>query len=109
MSIGIDIEEISRFSKLKYEKHKKFYKKIFTTKEINYCLKKADPYPHFAVRFCAKEAAFKAIGNKNIRFKDIETVLKNRKPALKILGMPNVEVSLSHSQNIAVAVVMYFD
>ena len=108
MNIGIDIEEISRFSKKKYEENKIFYKKIFSLNEIDYCLKKADPYPHFTVRFCAKEAAFKALRDNKIRLNDIEVVMQNNIPSLKILGKQNSTVSLSHSQHTAVAVVIYF-
>ena len=37
--VGIDIIEVDRFKKKKYEKNKIFYKKIFVCSEINYCLK----------------------------------------------------------------------
>ena len=109
MNVGIDIEEISRFTKLKYEKHRNFYEKIFSQNEIDYCLQKADPYPHFTVRFCAKEAAIKALGDEKIGLKNIEVVMKNKVPSLKISGKQITKVSLSHSQNTAIAIVMYFD
>ena len=109
MNIGIDIEEISRFTKIKYKEHQNFYEKIFSLNEINYCLQKADPYPHFAVRFCAKEAAIKALGDKKIGLKDVEVVMKNRKPSLKILGEQKAQVSLSHSQHTAIAIVLCYD
>ena len=62
-SIGTDIEEVSRFRNKKYSENKSFYKKIFTDDEIDYCLGKIDPYPHFTARFCAKEATIKALKN----------------------------------------------
>ena len=54
--IVVDIESISRFRMMPFVKHKNFYKRIFTEREIMYCLSKMNPYQHFAVRFCAKEA-----------------------------------------------------
>jgi len=106
MSIGIDIEEISRFTDMKYDEHLNFYEKIFFPNEINYCLQKADPYPHFAVRFCAKEAAIKAFVDEKIGLKDVEVVMENKKPSLMILGKYRAQVSLSHSQNMAIAIVL---
>lgn len=105
-SIGVDMEEISRFSHNKYENKKLFYEKIFSAEEIKYCLSKSNPYPHFAVRFCAKEAALKALKNKKIHLSDIEVIIKDKKP---ILNLPRGEhglVSLSHTKKYALAFVV---
>jgi len=109
MNIGVDVEEISRFSKMNYKEHLNFYKKIFSHDEIEYCLQKADPYPHFAVRFCAKEAAIKAFTNHKLSLKDSEVIIKNQKPSLKVLGKYDAKVSLSHSPSTAIAVVLNLD
>lgn len=109
MNVGVDIEEISRFTKIKYDKHPNFYEKIFTPNEIHYCLQKTDPYPHFAVRFCAKEAAIKAFNNKKIGLKDVEVIMENKKPSLRILGKYDAKVSLSHSKSTAIAMVLFLD
>ena len=37
--IGIDLSNIERFIKKPFETNKSFYKKIFSEKEITYCLK----------------------------------------------------------------------
>ena len=37
-NVGIDIVNIQRFRKKEYIKNKKFYEKIFSDSEINYCL-----------------------------------------------------------------------
>ena len=105
LKIGVDIEDISRFSKLKYERNKNFYKKIFTKNEIEYCIKYKDPYPHFTVRFCAKEAAIKAL-NKKIRLTDIEIKIVNKKPIMKIPIYKQCFVSLSHTNKLAIAFVL---
>jgi len=104
-SIGVDIEEISRFSKRGYDTRKEFYDKIFTPDEIKYCLSKADPYPHFAVRFCAKEAAVKAL-NEKIFLKNVEIKMIRQKPIIRLPGKKKGLVSLSHTKNYAVAFVM---
>ena len=55
--------------------NKKFLSKIFTEKEIEYCMKRADPKKHFAVRFAGKEAIIKALSSAG---KKISVVLKVR-------------------------------
>lgn len=109
MEIGIDIEEISRFSKKKYEQNKSFYEKIFTQKEIDYCLSKSDPYTHFTSRFCAKEAVLKAIRDEKINLKDIEIIISNKKPVLNLKNKMKSLVTMSHTKNYAVAFVIIFD
>jgi len=105
--IGIDIEEISRFRKLPYEEREEFYTTIFTESEIRYCLEKRDPYPHFAVRFCAKEAFCKASPRQQIKNPlDIEIVMKGRIPQVRcnLLGQ-TIHLSMSHTNNHATAIV----
>lgn len=105
-SIGVDMEEISRFSRNKYGKKKSFYRKIFSHSEIKYCLSKSNPYPHFAVRFCAKEATLKALSNNKISLSDIEVIIKNKKPILNLPHGNHGLVSLSHTNKYAIAFVM---
>ena len=105
-SIGIDIEEIDRFAKNKYRKKESFYNKIFTPQEIRYCLSKTNPYPHFTARFCAKEAAIKALQNKKISFLDIEIKMKKGKPVLELPNRLKGLVSLSHTKKYAIACVI---
>src|SRR5262249_57491385 len=40
----------------------RFVERVFTDDEIAYCRARRDPAPHFAARFAAKEAGFKALG-----------------------------------------------
>ena len=107
LAIGTDIVEINRFRKLPYTKNKKFYNKIFTKSEILYCIKYKDPYPHFAVRFAAKEAVIKSIKNK-IEMKDIEISHKKSKPFVKILKKESsiFHISLSHDGEYAIAMII---
>lgn len=106
--VGTDIEDIARFRKLSFDKNKAFYKKIFTKKEIDYCLKKSEPYQHFAVRFCAKEAFIKASNQEINDYRSIEIGLKKNKPFIKWRGGEAL-LSLSHNKDKAIAFVVIKD
>ncbi len=107
--IGTDIIEIDRIERAVKEYGKKFLKRIFTDKELSYCERRGKlKFPELAVRFAAKEAYSKALGTgmKGIHWKKIEIVNNNQgKPHIAIEGkvLKNVHVSLSHSENSAVA------
>ncbi len=105
IGVGIDIEDIGRFRKMRFAKNKSFYQKIFTPKEIKYCLAKPDPYPSFAARFAAKEAVIKALPNQPQNFHEIEVTIKNKKPQVFLKGF-KVLVSLAHEKDKAIAVVL---
>lgn len=94
-----------------FARHVDFYKKIFTSSEIKYCLSKDDSYPHFAARFAAKEAVLKCIKGTIYKVLDIE-IKNNRK------GAPSVKVkkqrgrfliSLSHARDYAVATAIWLN
>ena len=112
---GVDIIEISRVKESIESLGERFINKVFTEKEIEYCeSKKAQKYQHYAARFAAKEAAFKALSwnledKYAICWKDIEVVDdKQGRPSLNIIGMnlddiENIDISLSHCKEYAVA------
>ena len=59
---GTDIIEVKRIEESINEFGDLFLHRVFTNDEINYCdSKKVAKYQHFAGRFAAKEAIFKAI------------------------------------------------
>lgn len=112
---GVDIIEISRVKESIESLGEKFINRVFTEKEIEYCeSKKAQKYQHYAARFAAKEATFKALSWKledkyAICWKDIEVVDNEQgRPSLNIIGMnlddiENIDISLSHCKEYAVA------
>jgi holo-[acyl-carrier protein] synthase len=58
---GIDLIEVARV-RAALERHgDHFVKRVFTPAEIAHCGALADPWPHWAARFAAKEAVFKAL------------------------------------------------
>jgi holo-[acyl-carrier protein] synthase len=59
--IGVDLVEIGRVRKL-LEQDNGFVERIFTAREIGYCEGKYFKAQHYAARFTAKEAFFKALG-----------------------------------------------
>lgn len=110
---GTDIIEIERIKKAIIE-NENFTIKIYTEKEIEYCeSKKKAKYQHYAARFAAKEAVFKAISEElnnkyDIEWKDIEIQNKaNGMPVVflkrKIEKIQDIEISLSHCKEYAVA------
>lgn len=116
LGTGIDIVEIERIKLTITKWGSRFLNKVFTDNEIAYCNSKADPAQHFAVRFAAKEAFYKALPqNREYTFswKDIEVISeKSGNPLLKTSGISgrlgdiSVHLSLSHSKESAVAVVI---
>lgn len=114
---GTDIIEIERIKENIEDNAigKVFIEKIYTQKEIEYCeSKKAQKYQHYAARFAAKEATFKAIseqiGNKfSITWKDIEVINNEQgKPklnleAIDLKNIEDIDLSLSHCRKYAIA------
>lgn len=86
VTCGTDIIEIERVKKSINETNEKFLSEVYNENEIAYCEgKHAMKYQHYAARFAAKEAIFKAISNKletkfDLTWKDVEIINdKNRK------------------------------
>lgn len=116
---GIDMIETERVE-AKISKESGFREMVFSKNEINYCEAKANKFEHYAARFAAKEAFFKALGSgwKNgTAFNEIEiTNDETGKPEILLLGetaktigmmsIGKISVSLSHLKNIAAAIVI---
>lgn len=107
IGIGIDIVEISRFSKMPFTKNEKFYKKIFHQSELEHCLNKKNSSESFAAQFAIKESVIKSI-DKKIDFLDIQINYSNAKPMVHLTNDSSYRflVSTSHEENNAVAVVI---
>lgn len=111
--IGIDIIEIERI-KTALNRTKSFYQKAFTQYERDYYEKNGKQIKTLAGFFCAKEAAVKALktGFDGIGLQDIEIRhTQSGSPYIVFLGKAKelmqdktAEISISHSQNYAVAV-----
>lgn len=107
--IGIDIESIYRFRRLSTDSA--FLHRVFTQKELDYCLAHRQPAPQLAVRFAAKEAVTKALSSLKKTppgYKNIEVINdENGVPSIRIHkeGFEGLQiaVSLSHSKSQAIA------
>lgn len=116
--IGIDITKNERIEKAVLRWGDRFLKRIYGDDELTYCMSKANPYPSLSVRFAAKEAFIKAIGNATIGIlNDVEVVhneagapcLKLHNKAAELAGQFSVKsshVSLSHEKEYSVAMVV---
>ena len=115
ITCGTDIIEIERIKESKENIGEKFLKRVFTDKEIEYCeSKKAQKYQHYAGRFAAKEAAFKAISKilkdkYSVCWKDFEVINDEQgRPYLTLYNVDttkieSIDVSISHCKLYATA------
>jgi holo-[acyl-carrier protein] synthase len=118
LGLGNDIIEIERVRKAVDRHGDRFFARIFTMKEQEYCLKHNDSIPRFAGRFAAKEAIAKAFGTglgEEISWHDIEVLNDpNGKPEVffsaslkKRFNNPTVLISISHCKSYANAVAIW--
>jgi len=116
-SVGVDIVDITRIEKVIHRWGDAFLKKILTPLEHEYCRSKAGLAASVAARFAVKEAVYKALPTEiqpGIGWLDVQVVNElSGKPHLQFLGELekllhgfNVHVSISHSRNSAVAMVV---
>lgn len=106
LAIGIDCEGLERFRKVMDDP--RLMARIFTPGETEYCMARADPSKHLAVRFAAKEALIKAFSDlgHQVPMGDIEiTNHPSGRPLASVKGVQGytIKISLSHSQDLAVA------
>jgi len=117
ISCGTDIIEINRIKQcIEDEKTgQAFINRIYTKNEIKYCeSKNSQKYQHYAARFAAKEAVFKAVSEfledkYSISWQNIEIINNNQgKPKINIIGIElkgieDIDISISHCKEYAVA------
>lgn len=117
--IGIDMVEVGRIAE-KLAKNNGFRELVFSATEITYCETKTNKAEHYAARFAAKEAFFKAIGTgwlNGTAFNEVEIINNEQgKPAINFLSetkvtidalqLGNIFVSLTHIKTAASAVVV---
>lgn len=117
ISVGIDLVSVARIESILDRWGERFLKRVFTGAEADYCAARHDPARSLAARFAAKEAFIKAVskgGSRGIRYRDIEVVvgsdgtptLRPRRAAETALGGLRASLSLSHEQDLAIAIVI---
>ena len=119
--IGIDVVQNDRIRDSLEKFGERFINRIYTEGEIEYCRNSANPAIHYAARWAAKEAAFKALGTgwaAGVKWKDVEVErLATGKPELRLHGealalatfaeAKRFYVSLTHDHLISCAVVIF--
>ncbi len=118
--IGVDIVDVSRFERFLAEGKDAIFQRLFTPGENEYCRARKKSAQHYAIRFAAKEAFFKAIGlglRDGMSWHDVEVINNDLgKPDLGLGGrskaifselqLKNSFVSLSHDGTYGVAMVV---
>ena len=104
--VGVDIEPVAAMPAARDFWEDDFYKATFTPREIAYALLQASPRNSFAVMWCAKEAVRKAdAALAGIGWQRIEVVhAADGRPGVAVDGQPTGSLSLSHTDELAVAV-----
>jgi holo-[acyl-carrier protein] synthase len=116
LSVGVDIVEIERVGRAIARWGGRFLQRVYTPAELRLC---RGAVPELAVRFAAKEAISKALGTGlvGVSWPEMEVLADMRgKPLVHLhgraahraaaLGLAELAVSLSHSRDYAVAVVV---
>jgi holo-[acyl-carrier protein] synthase len=121
VGIGFDLESISRIEAMLERFGQRALDRLFTHTEQTYAGARGRPAMHYAARFAAKEAAFKALAGSDdahrIGWKDIEVRREERRPPTlhftgmaaqraAELGVTRRHLTLSHTGDTAGAVVI---
>ena len=120
LGTGTDLIEIARIGQSIARYGDRFLARIFTPREIAYCQRKKNAAESFAARFAAKEATAKALGtgiSHGVTWLEMEVVREpSGRPLLQLtgraaararaLGVTRISLSLTHSRDTALAVVI---
>jgi holo-[acyl-carrier protein] synthase len=124
LGLGTDLMETRRVEESIDRYGERFLERIFTPDEVAYCLrKKKNAAESFAARFAAKEAGAKALGtgiSRGVSWKEFEVRREaSGRPTLHLsgraaelaeaMGVKRIQLSLTHSRELALAVVVIED
>jgi holo-[acyl-carrier protein] synthase len=118
--VGIDLVEVARIERIIAKRGGMFIRRVYAAEEIAYCQQKARPSLHFAACFAVKEAFLKAVGTglgAGVSLIQIVTIHDgNGRPSVKLSGkawdllkkggMAMSAVSISHTDDLATAIVI---
>lgn len=118
--LGTDIIECARIARILERQQTRFLERVYTQGERDYCMGMRNPVPHLAARFAAKEAISKSFTTgigAQLGWKSMEVVHGARgEPLVQLdaaaaalmaeLGGRDILLSLSHTENYGLAVVV---
>lgn len=121
IGMGVDLVEIARVEQLVARKGDRALRRLFSTSEIEYAMRRSRPAAHLAARLAAKEAAFKALAGsaeaRTIGWKELEVINgHDGQPSMRLhgaahermttLGGTRLWLTITHSATTACAVVV---
>jgi len=123
LGLGTDLIETKRIQESIDRFGERFLERVFTMGEIAYCRRKKNAAESFAARFAAKEAGAKALGtgiSRGVTWTELEVRREvSGKPTLHLsgraaelagaMGVRRLQLSLTHSRELAMAVVVAED
>lgn len=123
LGLGTDLIETKRVEGSIDRFGDRFLERIFTPGEIAYCKRKKNAAESFAARFAAKEAGAKALGtgiSRGVTWREFEVKREaSGRPSLHLsgraselaraMGVKRIQLSLTHSRDLAMAVVVVED
>ena len=120
MTVGVDLIEIERVRRA-LDRYERFRERCFTAAEQAYCDSRPNPAQSYAGRFAGKEAVGKALGfgvARAFAWQEVE-IVGRPKPAVRLsgrlaeraatLGVGSVDLSMTHSRELAQAVAIAVD
>lgn len=118
VKVGVDITDVERVKRFFERRGEKFLDRVLTPKEKEYVMKHEKFLLNLAGRFASKEAFFKALGTGIINFQEVEILNEvSGKPYVNLYGktkqifdsmnVKSMDISISHSDLAAVAVVVF--
>jgi len=120
IGLGTDLIEIARIERSFQRFGEAFLRRVYTPVEIAYCMAKKNSAESLAARFAAKEAGAKALGtgiSRGVSWRELEVRrAPGQRPELHLsgraaqiaaaLGVSRISLSLSHSRELSIAVVV---
>ena len=120
IGVGIDNVQSKRMKEMLLKWADRVEDRVFDEQELEYSKSKGETHLHLAARFAAKEALFKALGkglSEGMTWTDVKVVndeagkphIELRRRAQEIaeqMGVATIHVSLTHTDECAVAVVI---
>jgi holo-[acyl-carrier protein] synthase len=120
MGVGIDNVQSKRMKEMLLKWADRVENRVFDEKELEYSKSKGETHLHLAARFAAKEALFKALGkglSEGMTWTDVMVendesgkphilLRRKAKEIARGMGVNRIHLSLSHTDDCAVAVVI---